>query len=83
MAAPLVVVAAGRVPNTDQLGLVAAGVTVTPDGRIEVGEDMRAERAQSGERSGDDDAVIAAIGDVVGLMRAHKASAQGRSPRRR
>ena len=77
LAAPLVVVAAGRVPNTDELGLVAAGVTVTPDGRIEVGEDMRAERARS-KHSGDGAATIAAIGDVVaGPMRAHKASAQG------
>jgi dihydrolipoamide dehydrogenase len=64
--APLVVVAAGRVPNTDQLGLAAAGVPVRPDGRIEVGADMRAEHR------------IAAIGDVVdGPARAHKASAQG------
>lgn len=64
--APLVVVAAGRVPNTDQLGLAAAGIPVGADGLIEVGPDMRA-----GPR-------IAAIGDVVsGPQRAHRASAQG------
>jgi dihydrolipoyl dehydrogenase len=66
VAAPLVVVAAGRVPNTDQLGLAAAGVAVGPDGRIPVGEDMRI------------DGRIAAIGDVVyGPARAHTAIAQG------
>ena len=63
--APLVVMAAGRVPNTDQLGLAAAAVPVRPDGRIDVGADMRAGRR------------IAAIGDVVaGPARAHKASTQ-------
>jgi dihydrolipoamide dehydrogenase len=63
--APLVIVAAGRVPNTDQLGLAAAGVPVRSDGLIEVGADMRAEHR------------IAAIGDVVaGPPRAHKASAE-------
>jgi dihydrolipoamide dehydrogenase len=63
--APLVVVAAGRVPNTDQLGLGAAGIAIGSNGLIEVGADMRA-----GPH-------IAAIGDVVaGPARAHKASAQ-------
>jgi dihydrolipoamide dehydrogenase len=60
-----VIVAVGRVPNTDELGLEAAGVAVGPGGLIEVGEDMRAT-----ER-------IAAIGDVVaGPALAHKAMAE-------
>jgi dihydrolipoyl dehydrogenase len=60
-----IVVAVGRVPNTDDLGLEAAGVTVGAGGLIEVGEDMRAT-----ER-------IAAIGDVVaGPALAHKATAE-------
>jgi dihydrolipoamide dehydrogenase len=66
LAAPLVIVAAGRIPNTDQLGLAAAGIPVGPGGLIEVGADMRVEHR------------IAAIGDVVaGPARAHTASAQG------
>jgi dihydrolipoamide dehydrogenase len=73
-----VIVAVGRVPNTDDLGLAAAGIPVAPGGDddglaadgirrglIEVGEDMRAT-----ER-------IAAIGDVVaGPALAHKATAE-------
>jgi dihydrolipoyl dehydrogenase len=60
-----IVVAVGRAPNTDDLGLEAAGVTVGAGGLIEVGEDMRAT-----ER-------IAAIGDVVaGPALAHKATAE-------
>ncbi len=60
-----VVVAVGRIPNTDDLGLVEAGVRVGADGLIEVGEDMRAN-----ER-------IAAVGDVVaGPALAHKATAE-------
>jgi dihydrolipoamide dehydrogenase len=60
-----VVVAVGRVPNTDDLGLDAAGVPVGPDGLIPVGADRRAT------------ARIAAIGDVVGgPALAHKASAE-------
>jgi dihydrolipoyl dehydrogenase len=60
-----VVVAVGRVPNTDELGLAAAGVVVGSDGLIEVGADMRAT-----ER-------IAAVGDVVsGPALAHKATAE-------
>jgi dihydrolipoyl dehydrogenase len=63
--ARVVVVAAGRLPNTDALGLDAAGIDVGPGGLIEVGEDMRA-----AER-------IAAIGDVVaGPALAHKATAE-------
>jgi dihydrolipoamide dehydrogenase len=60
-----VIVAVGRAPNTDDLGLAAAGVAVASGGLIEVGEDMRA-----AER-------IAAIGDVVaGPALAHKATAE-------
>ncbi|HEX5898691.1 MAG TPA: dihydrolipoyl dehydrogenase [Solirubrobacteraceae bacterium] len=60
-----VVVAVGRHPNTDELGLGQAGVPVGADGLIEVGADMRAT-----ER-------IAAVGDVVaGPALAHKATAE-------
>jgi dihydrolipoyl dehydrogenase len=60
-----VVVAVGRAPNTDDLGLAAAGVAVGSGGLIEVGEDMRAAKR------------IAAIGDVVaGPALAHKATAE-------
>jgi dihydrolipoyl dehydrogenase len=63
--AEVVVVAAGRLPNTDDIGLAAAGVDVAPGGLIAVGDDMRA-----AER-------IAAIGDVVaGPALAHKATAE-------
>jgi dihydrolipoamide dehydrogenase len=63
--ADLVVVAGGRTPNTDDLGLHAAGIAVGADGLIPVGADMRA-----AER-------IAAIGDVVaGPALAHKATAE-------
>jgi dihydrolipoamide dehydrogenase len=65
VAAERVVVAVGRAPNTDELGLAAAGVAVGSEGLIEVGEDMRAT-----ER-------IAAVGDVVaGPALAHKATAE-------
>ena len=37
-----VIVAVGRVPNTDDLGLAAAGVPVGPDGLVPVGDDLRA-----------------------------------------
>jgi dihydrolipoamide dehydrogenase len=60
-----VIVAVGRRPNTDALGLAAAGVPVGSDGLIEVGEDMRATEQ------------IAAVGDVVaGPALAHKATAE-------
>jgi dihydrolipoyl dehydrogenase len=60
-----VVVAVGRTPNTEDLGLATAGIAPRDDGLIEVGEDMRAT-----ER-------IAAIGDVVaGPALAHKATAE-------
>jgi dihydrolipoamide dehydrogenase len=63
--AEMVVVAVGRVPNTEDLGLGSAGVPAGEDGLIEVGEDMRAT------------ARIAAIGDVVaGPALAHKATAE-------
>jgi dihydrolipoamide dehydrogenase len=60
-----VIVAAGRAPNTDDLGLAAAGITPDAQGLIPVGPDMRAT-----ER-------IAAVGDVViGPALAHKATAE-------
>jgi dihydrolipoamide dehydrogenase len=60
-----VIVAVGRLPNTDDLGLAEAGVAVGADGLIAVGEDLRAT-----ER-------IAAVGDVVaGPALAHKATAE-------
>ena len=60
-----VIVAVGRIPNTEELGLATAGIPVGAGGLIEVGEDMRAT-----ER-------IAAIGDVVaGPALAHKATAE-------
>jgi dihydrolipoamide dehydrogenase len=65
VAAERVIVAVGRTPNTDDLGLAAAGVPVGADGLIPVGPDQRAT-----ER-------IAAIGDVVaGPALAHKATAE-------
>jgi dihydrolipoamide dehydrogenase len=63
--AELVIVAVGRTPNTEDLGLAAAGISPRDDGLIDVGEDLRAT-----ER-------IAAIGDVVaGPALAHKATAE-------
>jgi dihydrolipoamide dehydrogenase len=60
-----VIVAVGRAPNTEDLGLAASGIALADDGLIDVGEDMRAT-----ER-------IAAIGDVVaGPALAHKATAE-------
>ena len=61
-----VIVAVGRVPNTNDLGLAAAGIPVGPDGLIPVGGDMRATHR------------TAAVGDVVaGPALAHKAGAEG------
>ena len=61
----VVVVAVGRIPNTDQLGLDAAGITVDERGLVPVGDDRRAARH------------IAAIGDIVaGPALAHKATAE-------
>jgi dihydrolipoamide dehydrogenase len=63
--AEVVVVAIGRHPNTADLGLADAGVSVRPDGLIEVGADRRATSH------------IAAIGDVTpGPALAHKATAE-------
>ena len=65
VAAERIIVAVGRAPNTDELGLAAAGVPVDAAGLIPVGHDRRAT-----ER-------IAAIGDVVaGPALAHKATAE-------
>ncbi|MCU1390707.1 MAG: dihydrolipoamide dehydrogenase [Ilumatobacteraceae bacterium] len=65
--ADIVVVAVGRVPNTDQLGLDAAGIAVDERGLVPVGGDRRATRH------------IAAIGDIVaGPALAHKATAEAR-----
>lgn len=66
-AADVVLVAAGRRPNTDDLGLDSARITVDEAGRIPVGPG----RIIPGTR-------IAAIGDVTeGPMLAHKATAEG------
>lgn len=66
LAVDLVVVAVGRVPNTDDLGLEALGVIPGPDGRLEVGPDLLVAPR------------VAAIGDITpGPALAHKASAEG------
>lgn len=63
--ADIVVVSVGRVPNTDQLGLDTAGITVDARGLVPVDADRRATRH------------IAAIGDIVaGPALAHKATAE-------
>lgn len=63
--ADIVIVAVGRIPNTEQLGLDAAGITVDERGLVPVGPDRRATRH------------IAAIGDIVGgPALAHKATAE-------
>ena len=63
--ADIVVVAVGRIPNTEQLGLDAAGISVDSHGLVPVGADRRASRH------------IAAIGDIVaGPALAHKATAE-------
>jgi dihydrolipoamide dehydrogenase len=65
--ADVILVATGRVPNTDDLGLDAARVRRDDSGRIPVGPD----RIIPGT-------TIAAIGDVTaGPMLAHKATAEG------
>lgn len=62
----LVVVAVGRVPNTNDLGLEALGVTPRSDGRLAVGPDLLITPR------------VAAIGDITpGPALAHKASAEG------
>jgi dihydrolipoamide dehydrogenase len=61
----LVVVAVGRIPNTDDLGLGALGVDPAPDGRLDVGADLLLTPR------------VAAIGDIApGPALAHKASAE-------
>lgn len=64
--ADVLLIAVGRTPNTDDLGLENARITTTRDGRIPVGPDRIV--------AGTD---IAAIGDITaGPMLAHKASAE-------
>lgn len=66
VAAEKVLVAVGRVPNTDDLGLPAVGVAIGAEGLIPVDE-----RRMATPR-------IAAVGDVThGPALAHKASAEG------
>ncbi len=65
--ADVVLVAAGRAPNVDKLGLEKAGVKLTDRGFVQVNE--RFETSAQG---------IYAIGDVVGApMLAHKGSREG------
>lgn len=62
-----ILVAAGRVPNTDGLGLDESGVKRAPNGRVEVDENFMTTAPG-----------IYAIGDLVtGPMLAHKASEEG------
>ena len=61
----VVVVAVGRRPNTDSLGLAGAGVPLDGDGRVVVGPDRRAA------------ADVYAVGDLTpGPALAHKATAE-------
>jgi dihydrolipoamide dehydrogenase len=61
----VVVVAVGRRPNTDSLGLSQAGVGLDPDGRVVVKPDRRAAKD------------VYAIGDITpGPALAHKATAE-------
>lgn len=63
----VVLVAVGRKPNTEKLGLDVAGVKTTQRGYIEVDRQMRTSNPR-----------IFAIGDVAGgAMLAHKASKEG------
>jgi len=65
--ADVVLVAVGRRPNTDDLGLERAGIPVGPTGHVTVGDDRRATPR------------AAAIGDIVaGPALAHRASAEAR-----
>lgn len=67
LTADRVLVAVGRVPNTDRLGLETVGITPDEKGRIPVDEHF-ATRAPG----------IYAVGDVIGgPMLAHKASEEG------
>jgi dihydrolipoamide dehydrogenase len=61
----VVVVAVGRRPNTDSLGLAQAGVRLDPDGRVMVAADRHAAKD------------VYAIGDITpGPALAHKATAE-------
>ena len=79
-----VIVAVGRIPNTEELGLAAAGIPVAPSGRAGGSEDGRGDAAPVGQGGlievGEDMRAterIAAIGDVVaGPALAHKATAE-------
>jgi dihydrolipoyl dehydrogenase len=79
-----VIVAVGRVPNTDDLGLAAAGISSTqrvPDGASEDGRGTASALARGGLIDVGEDMRaterIAAIGDVVaGPALAHKATAE-------
>ncbi len=60
-----ILVAVGRTPNSDDLGLDTLGITLDDDGHIEVGPDRRASKR------------LFAIGDVTsGPALAHKATAE-------
>jgi dihydrolipoamide dehydrogenase len=62
-----VIVAVGRLPNTDALGLASAGVTLRDDGTVQVDASRRAARH------------IAAIGDITaGPALAHKATTEAK-----
>jgi dihydrolipoamide dehydrogenase len=62
-----VLLAVGRKPNTDELGLEAAGITLDERGRVPVGDHF--ETSAPG---------VYAIGDVIrGAMLAHKAEEEG------
>ncbi len=68
IAADAVLVAVGRRPNSDQIGLEKAGITANGRGVIEVDEQMRTQAAH-----------IWAIGDVTGdPMLAHRAAHQAK-----
>ncbi len=65
--AEMVLVAVGRVPNSDGLGLDKVGVELAPGGFIRIDDSFRASRSE-----------IYAIGDVIRPpLLAHKASAEG------
>lgn len=62
-----VLLAVGRIPNTDDLGLESIGVTLDPRGRIPIGPHFATSAAG-----------VHAIGDVIaGPMLAHKAEEEG------
>ncbi|MEM1011861.1 MAG: dihydrolipoyl dehydrogenase [Planctomycetota bacterium] len=66
-----VMVAVGRKPNTDKLGLDAIGVETDKRGFIEVNDDFSVKNAPKG---------VYAIGDVIGkIMLAHNAEQEGKT----